>query len=43
MDPDNDSVWEAKAWFGGTGSNPPVGANITYLNQVYNISLTGLE
>ena len=43
MDPDNDSVWEAKAWFGGIGSNPPGGANITNLNQVYNITLTGLE
>ncbi len=43
MDPDNDSVWEAKAWYGGVSTNPPAGANITNLNQVYNIALAGLE
>ena len=42
MDPDNDSVWEAKAWYGGTSFNPPGGANITNLNQLYNINLAGL-
>ena len=43
MDPDNDSVWEAKAWAGGVSTNPPSEANVTNLNQVYNITLTGLE
>lgn len=43
MDPDNDSVWEAKAWFGGVGSSPPSAANISDLSRVYNITLTGLN
>ena len=37
------SKWEAKAWYGGTGSNIPVSANVTDLNGYYSITLTGLE
>lgn len=43
MDPSNPSVWEAKAWYGGVGTNPPALSNITDLNGNYNIILTGLN
>ncbi len=45
MDPDDSSKWEAKAWYGGSTSNPvnpPSSPNITGLYGEYNITLIGL-
>jgi hypothetical protein len=42
-DADNPLVWEARAWYGGTGSLPPTEANVSDLNKKCNFTLTGLN
>jgi hypothetical protein len=45
MDPEDSSVWEGKAWYGGSTSypvNPPSTANINDLDSEYNITLIAL-
>lgn len=43
MDPDNPAVWEYRGWWGGIGSLPPTGANLTNLTGGYGITLFGLN